>query len=158
MNTACLNIFSPLHVSVPITLLSFSNNQPHMKRFIPYAPIFFRIVFALYLYTAIKFKAYELSAVESFSKHLADLKFPFPYAFAFVGTWMVLIAYVLLIIGWKARWAAVAVAVYFGVALFLYHIPNGHGASKMMPALGPLVMALFILFNGSGKPSVDEGV
>lgn len=103
-------------------------------------------------------KAYEFSAIEKFSENLKGLGFPLPLAFAFVGTWMVLIGYVLVVIGWKTKWAAIPVVIYFGVAVFVYHVPEGHGLSKMMAALAPMMMGLFFMLHGAGKPSVDEGV
>jgi uncharacterized membrane protein YphA (DoxX/SURF4 family) len=127
-----------------------------MKKYADYAPIFLRFIFLLYFITALQAKVYNPKVIQAFSEHLASLHFPLAWWFAAVGTWMVLIAYFLLVIGWQARWAAVPVIIYFAVAILTYHLPNQHSISKTMPATVLLMMGLFFLFNGAGKPSVDS--
>jgi putative oxidoreductase len=129
-----------------------------MKKLKDYSPIVLRVIFLLYFYTAFKFEVYKPTTVEEFSKQLIALKFPIPLFFAYLGTYSVFISYFLIIIGWKTRWAALPIIVYFAVAILAYHIPEKHTISKTMPATVLLVLGIFFLMNGAGKPSVDEGI
>jgi putative oxidoreductase len=121
------------------------------------APLFLRLIFGIYLFLALKAAVYSPTAIEGFSKSLAELGLPAATFLAYLGTWSVLISYCLLLIGWKTRWAAIPVIIYFTVALIWGHIIPGHGLPKMISAIVLLVLGVFFLLNGPGKPSVDEG-
>jgi putative oxidoreductase len=69
-----------------------------------------------------------------------------------------LICYVLIIIGFKTRYAAIPVIINFAVAVIWGHIIPGHPISKAIAATVLLVLGIFFLLNGPGKLSVDEGV
>ncbi len=86
------------------------------------------------------------------------MHFPAPLFFTYLASWSIFIAYVLETLGWKVRLAAIPLVIYFLVAAFVYHVPAGHGIGKTMPASVMLAMSLFLLFNGAGKLSIDEGV
>jgi putative oxidoreductase len=130
----------------------------NLKKLKDYAPILLRVIFLLYFYTALKVGVYKPAVVEEFSKQLVALKFPAPLFFAYLGTYSVFIAYFLIIIGWKTRLAAIPIIIYFAVAILTYHLPENHSISKTMPATVLLVLGIYFLMNGAGKPSVDEGV
>ncbi len=129
-----------------------------LARFKQYAPICIRFIFFLYLILAVKAQVYLPSNVEKFSENLGGMGFPFPLFFAYLASWSVFIAYILVTLGWKVRLAAVPLVIYFSVAVFVYHVPAAHGISKTMPATVMLAMSLFLLLNGAGKLSIDEGI
>jgi putative oxidoreductase len=129
----------------------------YLSRFKGYSPLVLRFIFLLYFILALQAKVYSGEAINAFSEQLAGLGFPIPLFFAFVGTWMVLIAYLLIVIGWQVRWAAIPIVIYFLVAIVTYHLPNNHSISKTMPAIVLLMLGLFFLLNGAGKWSIDEG-
>lgn len=129
----------------------FRITHPHL------APLCLRLIFGLYLYLSLKAQVYKPDVIELFGNSLDKLGLPLPHVLAWVGTWMVLIAYVLIVIGWHTRYAAIPVILYFIVALVWGHIIPGHTLSKAMPAIILLMLGVFFLLNGPGKPSVDEG-
>ena len=130
----------------------------NLEKFKPYAPVGIRLVFLLYFILAIKAKVYLPDTIEKFSESLSGMGLPAPLFFAYLGSWSLLIAYIMIVIGYKVRLAAVPVVIYFLIAVFGFHVASGHGISQTMSATVLLVMAIFLLLNGAGKPSVDEGL
>ena len=129
-----------------------------LEKFKAYAPVGIRMIFLLYFILAIKAKVYLPTTIEKFSESIAGMGLPAPLVLAYLGSWSLLIAYVMIIIGYKVRLAAVPVVIYFLVAVFGFHVASGHGISQTMSATVLLVMAIFLLLHGAGKPSVDEGL
>lgn len=134
------------------------NKLNQLDKFKDYAPVFLRFIFLLYLITAVKAQVFMPSVVEKFSEQLINLGFPAPLFFAYLGSWSVFVAYILIIIGWQTRLAAIPIIIYFAVAILTYHLPEGHGIRQTMPATVLFVLGCFFLLNGAGKPSVDKGV
>ena len=128
-----------------------------LSRYKDYAPIFLRLIFLLYLVSALRAKVFLPSVISDFSEQLVKLNFPVPLFMAYLGTWTALIGYIMIILGWKTRLAAIPIIIYFAVAILTYHLPEGHGLRQTMPATVLLVMGCFLLINGPGKPSFDEG-
>lgn len=139
-----------------IEMITKAINQ--LEKVKAYAPVFLRIIFLLYFITSLKAQVYLPSVIEPFSERLAGLGFPMPLFFAYLGSWSVFIAYILIIVGWQTRLAAIPIIIYFAVAILTYHIPKGHGISETMSATVLFVLGCFFLLNGAGKPSIDEGV
>ena len=130
----------------------------NLNRFKPYASIFPRIIFLLYLISAIRANVLSPSVIEKFSVQLINLHFPVPLFMAYLGTWTVFVGYILLVIGWKTRWAALPIIIYFAVAILTYHLPEGHSIRQTMPATVLLLMGFYMLVNGAGRPSIDQGL
>ena len=128
-----------------------------LDRFKNYAPIGIRFIFFLYLILAFKAQSFMPSNIEQFASRLAKMNWPLPTLLAYVGSWSVFLGYILIVIGFKTRWACIPVVVYFLVAVFAFHVAQGHGISDTMSATVLLMSSLFLLINGAGKPSVDEG-
>ena len=129
-----------------------------MKKINLYAPAFLRIIFAIYFYLSIKAEVYSSAALVAYGENLTKLGMPFGNILAYISTFSLLICYALLIVGYKARWASFPVIINFVVAIIYGHIIPAHTISKALPAIVLLVLAIFILLNGPGKPSIDEGV
>lgn len=123
-----------------------------------YASLVLRLVFLYYLITSISGGIYAPSYAEKFSENLTGLGFPIPLFFSYLGIWSVLIGYALIVVGYKVRLAAIPLIIYFAVALLSYHIPEGHGVKESFSAIVLLLLSCFLLINGAGKPSIDEGV
>jgi putative oxidoreductase len=121
------------------------------------APIFLRLIFGLYLFLALKAEVYVPATIEKFGENLGKLGLPAAGFMAYLSTWSMLICYLLIVIGFKTRWAAIPVIINFIVALVWGHILQDHSLSKMVSAIVLLVLGIFFLLNGPGKPSVDEG-
>jgi putative oxidoreductase len=122
-----------------------------------YAPVFLRLIFAIYLFLALKAGVYTTEAHTAYAENLGKLGLPAPAFMAHLSSWSMLACYALIIIGWKTRWAAIPVIINFAVAIIWGHLIPGHGLSKMVSAIVLLVLGIFFLLNGPGKPSVDEG-
>ena len=129
-----------------------------MKKSSLYAPLFLRIIFAIYLYLSLKAEVFRPEIIEAYGQNLTKLGIPAGNLLAYVSTISMLICYVLLIIGWKTKWAAIPVIINFIVAIIYGHIIPAHSISKALPAFVLLVLGIFFLLNGPGKPSVDEGI
>ena len=132
-----------------------------MKLFVKmkeYAPLPLRMIFVYYLFTALKSQVYAPSTINSFAENLEGLNWPMPLVLAWIGSYTVLIGYVLIIVGFKIRYAAIPIIIYFAVASFGFHFAQGHSVKDAMPALILMALGIFFLFNGAGKPSIDEGI
>jgi putative oxidoreductase len=123
-----------------------------------YAPLFLRLVFVLYLYMALSAGVYTATAIKGYAESLASLGLPAAKFLAYLSTWSMLICYCLIIVGWKTRYAAIPVIINFTVAIIWGHIIPGHTMPKAIAATVLLVLGIFFLINGPGKPSVDEGM
>jgi putative oxidoreductase len=123
-----------------------------------YAPVFLRIIFAAYLFLALKAGVYSAQAHEDYASSLSGLGLPASGFLAYLSTWSMLVCYFLIIIGWHTRYAAIPVIINFAVAIIWGHIIPGHPVAKATAALVLLVLGIFFLLNGPGKLSIDEGV
>jgi putative oxidoreductase len=100
---------------------------------------------------------YTIQANADYAKSLSGLGLPASGFLAYLSTWSMLACYFLIIIGWHTRYAAIPVIINFSVAIIWGHIIPGHTAGKATAAFVLLVLGIFFLLNGPGKPSVDEG-
>lgn len=89
-----------------------------------------------------------------FRDFLQLFHFPIPLLSAIISVYAQAIAGILIVIGWKIRWAALVMIVNFIVALLMVHW--GQTVEQMTPALAILFSNLLFLFTGSGKYSVDR--
>ena len=129
-----------------------------LDRIKDYAPVAIRIIFLLYFILALKAQVYLPSNAEKFGENLAGMGIPFAPFMGYLATYSIFVAHLMVVIGFKVRLAAIPEVICFLVAVFGYHVAEGHGISKTMPASVMLAMSLFLLLNGAGKPSLDEGV
>ncbi|WP_350288864.1 DoxX family protein [uncultured Croceitalea sp.] len=127
-----------------------------LNSFKDYASVVLRLVFLYYLFTSISSGIYKPSYADKFAENLTGLGFPIPLFFSYLGIWSVVIGYLLLVIGYKARLAAIPLINYFGVAIFVFHVPEGHGVKESFSAIILFILSIFFFINGPGKPSVDE--
>jgi putative oxidoreductase len=132
--------------------------KQYLEKYKPWAPVFLRIIFALYLYLAIKAGVYTNEAHNQYAENLDKIGLPASSFLAYLSTWSMLVCYFLITIGWFTRYAAIPVIINFIVAIVWGHILQGHLVSSAMAATVLLVLAIFFLLNGPGKPSVDEGI
>ncbi|SRR5690606_18866359 len=94
--------------------------------------------------------------MEEFASFLNHFNFPYPHISASVSVYVQLICGILILIGYKIRWASVLLAINFLVAIFMVHIPNGDSIEVTTPALALFTISLCLIFTGSGRYSVDE--
>lgn len=92
--------------------------------------------------------------MKEFEGFLAQFSFPFPIASAVVSVYAQLIAGLMILVGWKIRWAAILMIINFLVAIFMVH--RTQTFEQMTPALAMLFSSLLFLFYGAGKYGVDK--
>ncbi len=92
----------------------------------------------------------------AFRNFLEAFHFPFPLVSAVVSVYAQLIASVMILVGWKIRYAALLMIVNFFVALVVVHV--GQTFEEMTPALAMLFLNILFLFTGAGKHSLDHRV
>jgi putative oxidoreductase len=87
-----------------------------------------------------------------FRDFLENFNFPWPLASAVVSVYAQLIAGILIVLGWKIRYAALLMIVNFLVALAMVH--RGDRFEAMTPALAMLFASVLFLFQGPGRYAV----
>lgn len=89
-----------------------------------------------------------------FKDFLQQFHFPFPLVSAVVSVYAQFIAGLLILIGWKIRWAAVLMIINFLVALVMVH--RGQTFEQITPPLAIFFCGLLFLFTGAGRYSLDK--
>ncbi|HEU4496555.1 MAG TPA: DoxX family protein [Flavobacterium sp.] len=120
----------------------------------PYAAIFIRLAFGYHLIQYTFSDVFNLTAGSANYEWLGSKGVPMPYFMSWLYILTEFIGGIALVIGFKARWFAVPLAVNFIVAYFLVHF--GDEYMKSFEAVQMLAVSFFFLFNGSGRLSIDE--
>lgn len=89
-----------------------------------------------------------------FKDFLQQFHFPLPLVSAIVSVYAQLIAGILILVGWKIRWAAAVMIINFLVAIFMVH--RNQSFEEMTAPLAMLFSNLLFFFTGAGKYSVDR--
>jgi putative oxidoreductase len=97
---------------------------------------------------------FSWSRMQEFRDFLQLFHFPMPLVSAVVSVYAQATAGVLILIGWKIRWAALLMIVNFLVALLVVH--RGQTVEQMTPALAMMAGSLLFLFTGAGRYSADR--
>lgn len=106
----------------------------------------------------------KISGFEGTVAYIASKGLPLPQLAAIGAIIVELGGGILLIFGWRARWAAAAMLVFTAVAAFLFHnfwaVPPEQAQNQMIHFMKNISMMgglLFVLIHGSGTLSVDGG-
>jgi putative oxidoreductase len=118
-----------------------------------YAALFIRLAIGTRLIAGTQDNVFSYARMEEFSHFLAANGTPFPLAGAFVSVYAQFICGALFIAGLWTRPAAIVMAINFLAALLIAHRRTPFEAT--WPAVMMLAAALFFLFHGAGRPSVD---
>lgn len=94
--------------------------------------------------------------MHTFKDFLAANNFPVPLFSAYLSVYVQLICGLLLLAGWKTKWASLLLVINFLVALLMVHIPKGDSFEAMTPALALLFMCACLFFTGPGKFSIEK--
>lgn len=92
--------------------------------------------------------------MQEFAAFLKAHFFPYPLIAAQVSVYAQALAGLMIILGFKIRWAAVLMVINFLVAIIMVHW--GQTIEEMTPALAMLFAAILFLFIGAGRYSVDR--
>ncbi|HEX9984886.1 MAG TPA: DoxX family protein [Thermoanaerobaculia bacterium] len=121
-----------------------------------YAPFFIRLVIGVILIEGTADNVFSGEQMLEFEKFLASNGLPFPLVGAILSAYAQFICGILILLGAATRLASVVMIVNFLFALGIGHRVGGFGPARL--ALVILFAALFLLFHGAGKPSVDESL
>ena len=119
-----------------------------------YGALFVRLVVGLILIHQSQDNVFGHARMLEFRDFLAARRVPWPLVAAYVSVYAQFACGVLYVLGLFVRPAAVVMVVNFVAALFIAHL--GQPVERAFLALVMLFCSLFLLFNGAGKPSVDD--
>ncbi|MDP3841168.1 MAG: DoxX family protein [Oxalobacteraceae bacterium] len=104
----------------------------------------------------------KITGFEGTMAYIASKGLPLPELAAIGAIIVELGGGILLILGWKARWAAAAILVFTALAAFLFHnfwaMPPEQAQSQMIHFMKNISMMgglLFVVIHGSGALSAD---
>lgn len=116
--------------------------------------LFLRIFIGVRLIYGVLDNVLHWDRMLEFEKFLQQYHFPFPIISAIISVYAQLVAGLLILIGWKIRWAAVFMIINFLVAIVMVH--RGQSFEEMTTPLAMLFASLLFFFTGAGKYSVDR--
>ena len=126
------------------------------RRHREYGAFFVRLVVGLILVHQSQDNVFSHARMLEFRDFLAARQVPWPLVAAHVSVYAQFICGILYLLGLFVRPAAIVMIVNFIAALFIAHRnPPIEGAFL---ALVMLFCSLFLLFNGAGKPSIDDRI
>ena len=126
------------------------------RRRAEYGPVFIRLVVGWMLVWGTQDNVLSWERMLEFEKFLGERGTPLPLFAAHLSVYTQLICGVLILLGAAVRAAAVPLIINFIAALLIAHL--GDTWSGAFPALVMLASALFFLFHGAGRLSVDEAL
>jgi putative oxidoreductase len=118
-----------------------------------YAPLFIRLAIGSRLISGTQDNVFSYERMLEFERFLAANGTPFPLVAAFVSVYAQFICGALFMLGLWTRPAAVVMVINFLAALVIAHRATPFEVT--WPALMMLAAALFFVFHGAGRPSVD---
>ena len=89
-----------------------------------------------------------------FKDFLQQFNFPFPLVCAVVSVYVQLITGIMIILGWRIRYAAILLVINFLVALIMVH--RNQPIEAMTAPMAILFSAILFLFQGAGRISIDK--
>jgi putative oxidoreductase len=116
--------------------------------------IFIRLAFGFWLIHGTQDNVFNHERMVEFQRFLMQHGFPYAVAGSYVSAYAQFACGILYILGAATRLAGAVMAINFLFALGIAHRHTPLGAD--MPPLGMLAVALFLLFHGAGRFSVDE--
>jgi putative oxidoreductase len=122
-------------------------------RYRDYAPLFIRLAVGSRLISGTQDNVFSYERMLEFERFLAANGTPFPLVAALISVYAQFICGALFVLGLWTRPAAVVMAINFVAALIIAHRATPFEVT--WPALMMLAAALFFLFHGAGRPSLD---
>jgi len=125
-----------------------------IKRYREYGAFPLRLLIGAELIRGTQDNVFSYGRMLEFAGFLGGHGVPFPLFGAFLSAYAQFLCGVLLILGLAVRPAAAVMVVNFAAALLIAHRATPYQATY--PALLMLAAALLFLFQGAGKPSLDD--
>lgn len=89
-----------------------------------------------------------------FRDFLQQFHFPLPLVCAVVSVYAQLIAGIMIIVGWRIRYAAILMIINFLVALIMIH--RNQTVEEMTAPMAILFSAILFLFAGAGRMAIEK--
>lgn len=121
----------------------------------PLGILLLRIFIGLRLLYGVVDNVFSWERMLEFSAFLEANSFPVPIASAVVSVYVQFLGSIMLLIGFKTRFASLVLTLNFIVAV-LVHVLAGDSIEGMTPALAMLFGCLTLLFTGAEKFSLDD--
>jgi putative oxidoreductase len=96
----------------------------------------------------------RLNSMQDVTSFFESLYIPLPMLSAYLSVYIQFIGSILLFVGWQTRITAFLLVINFSVALLAAHLHDP--ISKSFQAWALWAIAIFFLFNGAGKYSLDD--
>lgn len=119
-----------------------------------YGIIFLRLVIGWRLIAGVWDYAMQIKPMSEVAGFFEQLHLPLPAVSAFVSVYAQFICGILFILGLWTRAAAIFMIINFTVAILAAHLQDG--IEQSFAAWAILSASVLFLFNGSGKPAVDN--
>lgn len=116
--------------------------------------LLFRLFIGLRLLYGVLDNILVQARMQEFAAFLKTHHFPYPLIAAQVSVYAQALAGLLIILGFKIRWAATLMVINFLIAIIMVHW--GQTVEEMTPALAMLFAAILFLFIGAGRYSIDR--
>ncbi|QHV99624.1 DoxX family protein [Spirosoma endbachense] len=134
-------------------------NLASLYRFRSIGPLILRLAFGFQLIKVSYPYAFSPDKkMPEFMSYLTSLGFPFPTIGAYLSVYTELIGGILLLLGLWTRWASTLLIINFSIAVGMAHLAINDTYQNTFPSVNLLAVCIFLLFNGPGKPSLDEGI
>jgi putative oxidoreductase len=117
--------------------------------------LFLRLFIGARLLYGVLDNVFSWARMVEFSHFLAAQGLPMPLASAIVSMFAQLIAGLMILTGFRIRWAAALMILNFIVAVSV-HIKMGDSVEGMTPALAMLFGSAVLLFLGAGKAKLGD--
>ena len=91
--------------------------------------------------------------MNEFSEFLRQFNFPFPIVSALISVYVQFFGSIMILTGFKIRWAALLLTINFLIAILVVHLGKD-SVEVMTPALAMLFGCLTLYFTGPGKYAV----
>jgi putative oxidoreductase len=126
------------------------------RRRAEYGPVFIRLVVGWMLIWGTQDNVFHWERMLEFEQFLGQRGTPFPLYAAHLSVYTQFVCGFLVILGAAVRVAAIPLVINFVAAILIAHL--GDTWAGTFPALVMLASALFFLFHGAGRLSIDEAL
>jgi len=113
-----------------------------------------RVFISLRLIYGVQDNLFSWNHMLEFSGFLQKFNFPLPLISAVTSVYAQFISAVMILLGWKIRYAALILIINFTVAWLM--VDRYGSIEEMTPALSMLFCSILFLFQGAGKYSIKS--
>lgn len=125
-----------------------------LEKYKEYGPIFIRLLIGVFLIWGVQDNIRSSAQMAEFAGFMGARGVPFAMFAAYLSVYAQLICGISILLGAFVRLTSVVMIINFIAAIIIAH--RGDTFQGMFPALLMIAVALFFLFHGAGRLSVDE--